>query len=68
MVSCPTTMFGLSMEKEELCWRMMMKKRMPFMTLGTLGTIAVPSLKILRTMGEPEEYDEAQVVEDDLGI
>jgi hypothetical protein len=33
MISYLTTIFGLSMEKEGLCWRMMKKRRKPFLTL-----------------------------------
>ena len=34
--SCPTTMFGPSMEKEELCWITMKKKRTGFLTLQAI--------------------------------
>ena len=40
VVSCRTTMFGPSIEKEELCW-IIMKKRTEFLTLQP---IAVPFL------------------------
>jgi hypothetical protein len=45
-VSCPTTLFELSMEKDGLYWRMMKKKMILFLTLRTITT--VPSLKILQ--------------------
>ena len=45
VVSCPTTIFGPSMEKEGLCWIIMKKKRTRFLTLRP---ITVPFFKILQ--------------------
>ena len=45
-VSCPTTMFGPSMEKVGLFWRMVKKKMILFLTLSTITTM--PALKTLQ--------------------
>ena len=51
------------MEKEELCWIIMKKKRTGFLTLQV---IMVPFFYDT-AMGESEEDAEGHVVEDDLG-
>ena len=63
VVSCQTIMFGPSMEKEELCWIIIKKKRTGFLTLYA---ITVPFFDDI-AMGEPEEDAEGHDVEDDLG-
>jgi hypothetical protein len=45
-VSCPTTVFGPSMEKEGLFWRMVNKKMILFLTLSIV--IMMSFLKILQ--------------------
>ena len=50
------------MEKGELCWIIMKKKRTGFLTLQPITMLFYDT-----TMGEPEEDAEGHVVEDDLG-
>ena len=62
VVSCRTTMFGPSMEKEGLCLIIMKKKRTQF---PTLRPITVPSLKILQWVSLKKMLKNT-CVEDDL--